>query len=319
MKITPITHRLKGCLLGLFMGTLAACGGGGGGVSGGVSGGEPTGTLTITLTDAPVDDVAEVWVEFSGVTLQPQGGGSAIEILFPDSLTVDLMSLTDGISETLLDSEPVPAGAYNWVALHVNAEFDGDAMDSYVITDIGEQVELEIPGGAQTGLRFVSGLTITADQETSFLIDWDLRMGLVNPPGQLGYFLRPAFRVIDMTAFGTLSGIVATDLVSPLNSDDCSNDLVQDTGNAVYIYDQSNFTTADDIGGTVGSTPIATARVTQQNGDYTYEVILSPDDYTVAFTCQASLDLVNDDEDIAFVQPTDVTVAVGPAGTLNFP
>lgn len=298
------------------MGTLAACGGG----SGGVSGGEPTGTLTISLIDAPVDDVTEVWVKFTGVTLQPQGGGSAIEIIFPGPITVDLLSLTEGNTETLLASEPVPAGAYNWIALHVNAEFD-TIIDSYVITEIGgqEEVEIEIPGGAQTGLRFVSGLTITADQETSFLIDWDLRMGLVNPPGQLGYFLRPGFRVIDMTAFGTLSGIVATDLVSPLNSDDCSNDLVQDTGNAVYIYVQSNFTTADDIGGTVGSTPIATARVTQQNGDYTYEVILSPDDYTVAFTCQASLDLVNDDEDIAFVQPTDVTVAVGPAGTLNFP
>ena len=298
------------------MGTLAACGGG----SGGVSGGEPTGTLTISLTDAPVDDVTEVWVEFSGVTLQPQGGGSAIEILFPGPITVDLMSLDAGNTETLLDSEPVPAGVYNWIALHVNATFD-TIIDSYVTTDIGgqEEVELEIPGGAQTGLRFVNGLTITADQETSFLIDWDLRMGLVKPPGQLGYFLRPALRIIDMTAFGTLSGIVATDLVNPLNSDDCSNDLVQDTGNVVYIYDQSNFTTADDIGGTVGSTPIATARVTQaQNGDYTYEVILSPGDYTVAFTCQAGKDSVELDEDIAFVQPTNITVADGQAGTLNF-
>ncbi len=301
------------------MGTLAACGGGGGGGSGGVSSGEPTGTLTISLTDAPVDDVTEVWVEFSGVTLQPEGGGSAIEILFPDPITVDLLSLTEGNTETLLASEPVPAGAYNWVALHVNAEFD-TIIDSYVTTDIGEQeeVELEIPGGAQTGLRFVSGLTITADQETSFLIDWDLRMGLVNPPGQLGYFLRPPLRIIDMTAFGTLSGSVETSLVM---DGSCTNDLIADTGNAIYIFSGSNIP-PDDIDD-VDPNPIATAAVTQdQAGQYRYELLLSPGVYTAAFTCQASVDRANVDDSllmaITFVQPTNITVVDGETGILNF-
>ena len=316
MKITPITHRLKGCLLGLFMGTLAACGGG----SGGVSGGEPTGTLTIILTDAPVDDVTEVWVEFSGVTLQPQGGGSAIEIPFPGPLTVDLMSLTDGISETLLASEPIPAGAYNWVELHVNAEFDGNDTDSYVTTDIGgqEEVELEIPGGAQTGLRFVSGLTITADQETSFLIDWDLRMGLVNPPGQPGYFLRPALRIIDMTQFGTLSGSVEASLVMDMS---CTNDLNADTGNAVYVFSGSDVV-PDDIDD-VDPNPVATAAVSQdQAGQYRYELLLSPGVYTAAFTCQASDDHADVDDSIlmpiAFVQRTNVTVVNGGTVILDF-
>lgn len=310
-------HRLKRCLLELFMGTLAACGGG----SGGVSGGEPTGTLTIGLIDAPVDGVTAVWVQFSGVTLQPQGGGSAIEIPF-STITVDLLSLTEGNTETLLASEPVPAGAYNWIELHVNAEFD-TIMDSYVITEIGGQeeihVQIEIPGGVQTGLRLVSGLTITADQETSFLIDWDLRMGLVNPPGQPGYFLRPALRIIDMTQFGTLSGSVEASLVMDFS---CTNDLNADTGNAIYVFSGSDVV-PDDID-EFDPNPVATAAVTQdQSGRYGYELLLSPGDYTATFTCQAGDDLADTDNSVptpmSFVQPTNITVVNGEMGTLNFP
>jgi hypothetical protein len=287
---------------------LAAC-------SSGSGSGPGTGTLTVALTDAPVDGVAEIWIEFDGVTLR-RSGGPPIEILFEEAVSIDLLTLTDGNSVLLLDGEELPAGTYQQLALHVNAQHDG-VYDSYVVTYDEQQIELFIPSGAQTGLKLIDGFTITANQETSFLIDWDARMGLVNPPGLPGYILRPTLRIIDMTEYGILTGTVAMPLVTHAA---CLNDLNLDTGNAVYIYDQFDTSTdePDDIGG-AGHTPVATAAVTQEpTGEYTYEVILSPGEYTVAFTCQAGADDPEEDDDIEFVAPTQVSVLDGEVSEVHF-
>ena len=288
------------------LGALVAGCGGGGGSDGG------TGTLSLAIMDAPVSDAAQVWVEFTGVSLKPQGDGPAIDINLPAPAKVDLLSLNVDNAETLLHSYTVPAGRYNWLELHVNAKHDG-TLDSYVVLQNGgtEEIELEVPSGS---LRLVSGLTITANQETSFLIDWNLHEGLVDPVGQTGLFLRPALRVIDMTKFGTLSGTVAMARVTAAG---CTGDVNLDTGNEVYIYSGLNVT-PDDFDAT-DPQPVATAAVKQRaNGDYVYETLLSPGDYTVAFTCHANDDLPDSDEAIVFVQPTNVSLVDGQTLSVNF-
>jgi hypothetical protein len=283
----------------------------GAGCSGGDDGGGGTGTVSLAIMDAPVYDVSQVWVTFTGVSLKPLGSGPAIDIDFPAPIKVDLLSLNADNAETLLDSHPVPAGQYNWLELHVNAEHDG-VMDSFAVLQTGgvEEIEVEVPSG---GLRLVSGLTITANQETSFLVDWNLHKGLNDPVGQTGLFLRPALRVIDMTQFGTLSGTVAMPLVTGA----CANDLTLDIGNAVYVYSGAGVT-PDDFDA-ADPEPVATTPVTQnQAGDYVYETLLSPGTYTVAFTCQAMNDLPDTSQDIAFVQPTDAMIADGQTVTVDF-
>ena len=284
---------------------LVGCSGGGGDEGG-------TGTITVAVMDAPVYDAAQIWVTFTGVSLKPQGDGPAIDIDFPVPVKVDLLSLNVDNAETLLDSHAVPAGQYNWLELHVNAKHDG-VMDSFAVLQTGgvEEIEVEVPSGS---LRLVSGLTITANQETSFLIDWNLHKGLNDPVGQTGLFLRPALRVIDMTQFGTLSGTVATPLVT---AGGCANDLNLDIGNAVYIYAGAGI--APDDFDASDPEPVATTAVTQnQAGDYVYETLLSPGTYTVAFTCQAMNDLPDTSEQIAFVAPTDAVIADGQAVAVNF-
>ena len=117
--------------------------------------------------------------------------------------------------------------------LAVNAEFD-NVFDSYAMKSTGEEeeIELRVPGGSQSGLKLVSGFTVTEDQPTHLVIDWDLRKALTDPLGQPGYHLRPALRITDMALYGTLSGTVADALVMDAS---CTNDLVAHTGNAVYI------------------------------------------------------------------------------------
>jgi hypothetical protein len=117
-----------------------------------------------------------------------------------------------------------------------------------------------------------------------------------------------------MTQFGTLSGAVATPLVTAAG---CANDLNLDIGNAVYIFAGAGMT-PDDFDAT-DPEPIATTAVTQnQVGDYVYKTLLSPGTYTVAFTCQAMNDLPDTSEGIAFVQPTDAVIADGQTVTVNF-
>lgn len=131
----------------------------------------------------------------------------------------------------------------------------------------------------------MSGFTITANQNTSFVIDWDLRKGLTDPVGRDGLFLRPALRIVDMTEHGSIAGSVADPLVNDMS---CVNDLAEDKGNLVYVFEGPDAVPADISGSE--QDPLATG-IVRQDPDaasaYTYSVaFLSPGEYTVAFTCQ---------------------------------
>ncbi len=288
---------------------LAACGGGGG---------EPappqvaTGIIRIAITDAPVSNVSVVNVQFGGVTLKP-ASGDEIQIDFDSPKDFDLLTLTGGMTAELLPETSVPAGQYNWVQLAVNAEFD-NVFDSYAMTPTG-QVELRVPSGSQNGLKLVSGFTVNQNETTDLVIDWDLRKALSDPIGGPGYHLRPALRVTNMIASGTLRGIVADALVS---DPACSNDLAAQTGNAVYVYIGVTDTPGDI--GDASNDPFVTATVSQDgNGTYVYEVnFLSVGEYTAAFTCQANDDDPETDDDIVFSAPRPFTIEDGITTEVNF-
>lgn len=293
---------------------IAACGG-----SGGSAPTEPvipnqpaTGIINIAITDAPVDEVSVVNVQFTAVTLKPSSGDE-IEIIFDTPKDFDLLTLTGGMTAELLPDTVVPAGTYNWVRLAVNADFD-NIFDSFAMTPTGE-VELRVPSGSQNGLKLVSGFTVSQDQPTSLVIDWDLRKALSDPAGKPGLHLRPALRVTNMAAYGTLSGSVAEALVT---DDSCSNDLAAQTGNAVYIYNGMTDTPGDVAD--AENDPFMTATVTQDEaGDYTYEVnFLSIGEYTAAFTCQANGDDAEIDDDIVFSAPQPFVIEDGVTTSVNF-
>ncbi len=307
------THMRIGCFLPALL--LAACGGGGGG------GGSGTGSLSLAITDAPVDGVDQVWVEFQSVEVKPKSG-PAITFDFDTPLSVDLKTLTGDNTEVLLNNEQVPAGEYNWIRLIVNADFDG-VFDSYVVTETGGQVEIRVPSGE---VKLVSGFTVVEGGEASFVIDWNLRMGLTAPPGQAGYLLKPAFRIVDLQEYGGIEGTVATDLIT---AESCTADPNTGEGNDVYVFAGAG-ETPDDVDG-VGSQPLTTARVTLNDttGDYGYAVpFLAPGAYTLAFTCQARNDVSPDplvpppdlaaDNAIAFTPGVDATVVADQTATVNF-
>lgn len=299
------TTRFRAIAFSLSSLALSACGGSGDPVA-------PTGFVAIGITDAPVDEVLEVNVQFTGVTLKPQSDDE-ISIVFDAPKDFDLLTLTNGMAAELLPETKVPVGPYNWIRLAVNAEFD-NVFDSFAVLPTG-QVELRVPSGSQSGLKLVSGFTVTQDRATNLVIDWDLRKALSDPPGQPGMHLRPALRVTDMASYGTLNGTVDEALA---NGPDCTNDLALDIGNAVYLYSATT-DTAGDIGDAMNE-PLVTASVSQNDdGSYGYSIsFLSVGNYKAAFTCQASDDDPEADDDIAFTSLQSLTINDGETTTVDF-
>jgi hypothetical protein len=295
---------------------IAGCGGGGG--SSGSAGG--TGIVSVAITDGPVDDVTQIVVEFDGATFKPVDGEQVSYDFEPRQ--IDLKALNNGKFEILFEQE-VPAGVYEWIKLDVNADFDEDPTDSYVVTDTGEQIELRVPPGK---LKLGNEFTVFANGQSAFVIEWNLRMGLTNPVGQPGYKLQPSLRITDMNMFGTIAGTVAAELLPPID-ESCTSDPNTGDGNVVYIYAGSDVI-PDDIDG-IEPEPYTTAdvRLNDVSGNNEYlATFLPPGPYTVAFTCQGQDDMIPDpdmpdidtDDEISFTSGQNAQVSDGLTTTINF-
>jgi hypothetical protein len=234
---------------------------------------------------------------------------------------VNLLELTDENAALLVDGAVIDAGTHEWIAMDVDAEID-NVFDSYVVTDTGEWREIFVPSGR---VRLVSGFEVDDHEAVQLLFDWDMRTGLVRPPGLGGgYVLKPAFRVIDVTQFGTLSGSIPVESVT-LADNDCNADSELadfDAGNAVYVF-EGHGVAPDDIDET-DPEPLAAvdAELNDASTHYEYRTVLPFGDYTVAFTCQAGSDLGESDESgnadpmldsVAFFEPA-AEITIGAPG-----
>lgn len=271
----------------------------------------PTGSLSVGVTDAPVDTAQKVIVEFTGVEIKPANGNS-ISFDFtercaadPASCQIDLLTLTNGVSQQLLDDEIVPAGQYNWMRLMVNAE--PIIQDSYIVIN-GQEFELRIPSGAETGLKLNRGFVVPAGGAASFTIDFDLRKSVHDQIGSSDYLLRPTLRIVDNAEIGTLSGSVDSSFYA---GGDCTG--------AVYVF-EGDVTEPDDVDGGLVD-PITTAMV-PDDGAYNYKVgFLSAGDYRVAFTCDALADepeVDNDSATVSFLSTAIITISADSTTTHIF-
>jgi hypothetical protein len=186
-----------------------------------------------------------------------------------------------------------------------------------------------MPSGS---VRLVSGFTVTAGQHAWFTLDWDTQAGLsgiVDPPGQDGYMLRPAFRIIDAATFGTLNGTITNEFIAdPANA--CNADDEEganlDIGNVIYLFQSGEVPDDTDEN---APNAYATIRVMPNDGAtaYVYETMVAPGDYVLAFTCQGDNDEPDVDDNnemqtnVGF-HPEDglaITITEGETTTIDFP
>ncbi|MFC3152843.1 DUF4382 domain-containing protein [Litoribrevibacter euphylliae] len=285
--------------------TLISCSGGGSS-SGSASTSSGNGTFTLSITDAPVDNADSVVVEFTGVEVKP-AEGEAISFTFDSPMSIDLLAQQNGNSAELVSDETLSAGSYNWIRLAVNAEEDG-VMDSYIEIS-GTQFELDIPSGSQTGLKLNSGFTITASGNADYTIDFDLRKSVVLASGD--YKLRPSLRLVDNAEVGSISGEVDATLIATACAD------ANTYSGVVYVFSGAGIT-PDDLDG-ADPEPLSSATVSFDEDDavYTYTAaFLEAGDYTLSYTCDEDDGEV--DDTLIFNGTSDVTLAAGATGTLDF-
>ncbi len=263
---------------------LTACGGGD-------SNNDNTGELSLGITDGPVENASAVVVAFSSVELH---GAENKVIEFEELQTINLLDYQGEERVLLLDGETFAAGDYQWVRLGV------DETASYIEVD-GLEYELDIPSGSQAGLRMNRGITIGAGSSSDFTIDFDLRKSITQE-GTGDYKLRPTLRLVNNLEVNSINGTVDASLVI---DEGCNNGDNDDIGNAVYLFEGQD-ALAQDLQGNSGD-PLVSATVNYNSESQQYEFVLGYvplGDYTVAFTCDASLD-VNDEDNSEIVSFSD--------------
>lgn len=297
----------RACTLLFLAIVIAGCGGGSS---------ASTGTLSISLMDRPVDGVTELYVTISEIWIKPQGNGPAVMVPMTSTpLTVNLLALNDENASVLVDGAEISVGSYNWIELKIE---DTDISESYAMTTAGGMVpvDVDVPSGK---IRLVSGFDVGPNQGLRFLFDWDVRKGLTEAVGQQRYLLRPAFRILNVDEYGSLSGTISADTIT---MDASCQDVVDPTmGKVVYIFEGD--VTPDDIDG-MDPDPLTTvdAVLNVATSDYDYRTILMPGDYTVAFTCLGDTDDDGEDDELNFLLPTvgnPVTItAATPSANIDF-
>ncbi|MEW6332407.1 MAG: DUF4382 domain-containing protein [Pseudomonadota bacterium] len=294
MNTFPIRKRPGTSILAGAMLAIAGCGGGGAGDGAG------TGTLSLQITDGPVESAKHVYVQFSGLELHAADGqhttlyycqdpadatnppivSETACTTTPAPKKIDLLAQTGGVAEDLLVDFTLPSGRYNWIRLMVDAV--AGTQDSYIVLLDDSEHELEIPSGAETGLKLNRGFVVPAGGSADFTIDFDLRKSVHftgTDPGTGEYMLRPTLRLADNSMTGAIAGTVHQSLVLA----GCTP--------AVYVYEGSGVA-PDDIDTDPNTLdPVTTATVKLDNGTYRYKAAyLEAGTYTVAFTCNAGAD-----------------------------
>lgn len=262
-----------------------------------------TGSISIGITDAPVDDAAAVVVAMTEFEFKPVDEDEPPFRVDVDGAPrqLNLIDFTNGASAIIIDGEEVPAGDYEWMRIY----FD-EGLSYVQLESDGTTYPLFIPSGAQTGYKLVDGFTVPLNDSVTYMIDFDVRKSLIEPPGlamggERKFLLKPAARLMNVEDTGAVSGTVAIDLVD-INNERCLTaepDAL--TGNAVYAFEGADAEVDDvaeeDTDGRSGPLTSDVVTLNDDTGEYEYHLMyMLPGSYTLAFTCSGMADGATDDD-----------------------
>lgn len=196
-----------------------------------------TGAITLHLTDAP-GDFAEVNIDVREVQLASSAGWQTIA---SPNRVIDLMTLTNGVSETLASNFPIEAGHYTQMRLVLGPN------NSVRPVGAAAAVPLTVPSGMQSGIKLNVNFDVEPGTTKDVFIDFDAHRSIfVHQAGASGkYILRPVVTCFAQVVTGTISGVV-TDAASgqPVAGALVMAETVDGAGNASIVRS----TTSDGTG-----------------------------------------------------------------------
>ena len=113
--------------------------------------GDGQGRLVIKVTDDPFDisSIESATVTITKVEIKKVGDGvsdgNPFVVLSDDTVTVDLIDLRNGVTETLLDLD-IPEGEYDLIRLYVEEA-------GLKLKDFADPYNVKVPSGKQTGIK----------------------------------------------------------------------------------------------------------------------------------------------------------------------
>ncbi len=180
------------------------------------------GRLTVQLTDAPFpyDLISEANVtifkieaRYKGDSMEGDGNtednGNSFIVLMEEERDFNLLNLTNGITETLVDID-VPVGSYDLIRIYVKGV-------NVVLID-GSTFDLKVPSGEQTGIKvFIKpSIVVSGELSSDLLLDFDVGRSFIpkgnikNITGINGFNFKPVIKASNLSSAGTLSGLVST-------------------------------------------------------------------------------------------------------------
>lgn len=165
-----------------------------------------SGQLTVNLTDAP-GDILEAYVTIERVAVVPsddaddgEAEDGGIEVLSDDPITVDLVTLQDGVTETL-GSIDIPEGTYSQIRL-VTAK---EATVLYEDADgESQEAELMLPSADETGIKINFSEFAIDDEadEVEVTLDFDVEESFVKAGESGKYIFKPVVHAESVVANG---------------------------------------------------------------------------------------------------------------------
>lgn len=162
------------------------------------------GNLEVRLYDAPLDSADEVNISVRQVQInQTSDEESGWTVINTPDQTYNLLELTNGAFEVLGDTALAP-GTYQQIRLVLNETGNNIVVD-------GQVYDLEVPSGAESGLKLNVNTEIEAGVEYVLLLDFDAARSVVeagNEQSGVRYLLRPVIRANNQAQTGNIAGTV---------------------------------------------------------------------------------------------------------------
>jgi hypothetical protein len=158
------------------------------------------GQIKITMVDAPASyDEVNIVVARVEVHKANADSNAGWIVINNDTATYDLLVLRNGAS-VILGNNSLDAGHYTQIRLIIGT-------GSNVVVD-GITYPLEIPSGAQTGVKLNHAFDIQAGLLYELLLDFDAGRSIVLT-GNGQYKLKPVIRLTPIVISGTISGKIS--------------------------------------------------------------------------------------------------------------
>lgn len=189
---------------------ISGCGGGGGSDSG-----PATGSIQVGLTDAATSEYQAVYVSVAEV--QVHGDGGSWQTISSPNKTINLLELVNGVRETLAIAT-LPAGNYTQMRLVLMNKPDNDINILYVkhpyanyfIDPLNNAIELKVPSAFESGLKIVKGFSISPNQTTELILDFDVSKSIVMAGSSGNWLMKPTIKMLMSAEWSIVEGSVTS-------------------------------------------------------------------------------------------------------------